>query len=369
MADSPPPPPKAGENTIPPDPLAQSGFSQTSRGEPVEEEKETADAQLSRRDSSDGDDIERIVTGTDVGEGVKRNELNRMKSYATATSATSAAPPTLPVQKPWYKQPNPLRWGKVPEIPEERKVSPEYKAGFFGKLAFSWMGPLMTTGYKRPLQFNDIYSVNPDRAVEPLTAKMRESFKRRTANGDKYPLLWAMHETFVWEFWAGGLCQLVATVLQVMSPFVLRYLIQFAADAYIASVSDSPAPSIGSGLGLVFGVTIMQIGQSLCINHFIYRGMVIGGMARASLISLIYEKSMVISGRAKAGGAELPDIPAAKSTEKEAKKEKKRNKKGPMGKKDGVAGDGEGWGNGKIVSTIDGIVFFRTTLTPGSRST
>ncbi|KAK4168033.1 P-loop containing nucleoside triphosphate hydrolase protein [Cladorrhinum sp. PSN259] len=352
MADSSSTPPEKGKDTTIPDPQAQT-YPQTTRDEPTTEEKDAAEAQLPTRDSFDA--IEKEEMGSEIEDANKRNELNRLKSYATATSVTSAAATTtgrLPIQKPWYKQPNPLRWGKIPEVPEERTVSPEYNAGFFGKIIFSWMGPLMTTGYKRTLQMNDIYSVNPKRGVEPMTDIVRESFKRRTANGDKYPLLWAMHEAFVWDFWLGGICQLVATVLGVMSPFIMRYLIQFAADAYIATVNDTPGPNIGKGLGLVFGITIMQIIQSLCMNHFIYRGMVTGGMARASLISLVYEKSMVISGRAKAGGVALPDIPAARSAEKEAKKEKKRTKKGPMGKNAGVAGDGEGWGNGKIINLM-----------------
>jgi ATP-binding cassette subfamily C (CFTR/MRP) protein 1 len=180
---------------------------------------------------------------------------------------------------------------------------------------------------------------------------MKESFQRRVANGDKYPLLWAMHETFFKEFWLGGLFQLSSSILQVMSPFTLRYLIQFSTDAYIASSQGLPAPHIGAGIGLVLGVTAMQILQSLGTNHFIYRGMLIGGMNRASLISLIYEKSMVISGRAKAGGAELPDIPAAKVVEKESEK-KGKGKGGEKGAPEGqagVAGDGTGWGNGRVV--------------------
>ena len=177
---------------------------------------------------------------------------------------------------------------------------------------------------------------------------MRESFHRRVANGDKYPLLWAMHETFLWEFWLGGACQLLATLLQVFSPFALRYLIQFATDAYLANLRGTPPPEIGAGLGLVFGITAMQVLQSLGINHFIYRGMLIGGMSRASLISLIYEKSMVISGRAKAGGAELANVPAVEAAIKQGNKDGKKSKKG--GPPAGVAGDGAGWGNGRVVS-------------------
>lgn len=253
-------------------------------------------------------------------DGGKRDELNR---YATATSVNStAATNRLPEQKPWYKEPNPLRWGKIPPVPRERTVCPEYEAGFFSSLVFQWIAPLMSTGYRRPLEHTDIYSVNPARAVDPLTNTMRDAFKRRIADGNKYPLFLAIHETFFREFWLGGFCGLLSAILQVMSPFTLRYLIQFATDAYLASTQGSPAPNIGAGVGLVLGVTAMQVLQSLVTNQFIYRGMLVGGMVRGSLISLIYEKSMVISGRAKAGGAELPDVPAARVAEKEGKEKK-----------------------------------------------
>jgi hypothetical protein len=307
-------------------------------------EKAETEEQLRHSDMIDAADRVDVGQGED---GDERDELNRMKSYATATSVTSAtATNRLPVQKPWYKQPNPLRWGKIPAVPKERTVSPEHKAGFFSSLVFQWIAPLMSTGYRRTLEQNDIYIVNPDRAVDPLTDKMRDAFKRRVADGNKYPLFWAIHETFFREFWLGGFCALMSAILQVMSPFTLRYLIQFATDAYIASTQGLPPPHIGAGVGLVLGVTAMQVCQSLSTNHFIYRGMLVGGMVRGSLISLIYEKSMVISGRAKAGGAELPDIPAARAVEKD---DKEKTKKGP--EKPGESPDGIGWGNGRIVST------------------
>lgn len=76
----------------------------------------------------------------------RRARLDRTKSSATDTSVTSAATSRHPerASKPWYKTPNPLRWGKIPPIPKERDVCPEYKAGFFSMLTFQWMAPLMT---------------------------------------------------------------------------------------------------------------------------------------------------------------------------------------------------------------------------------
>ncbi|KAI2779477.1 ATP-binding cassette transporter protein YOR1-like protein [Daldinia loculata] len=281
-----------------------------------------------------------------------REELKHTQSYATDTSAitrtTSRA--SVPVtKKPWYKTPNPLRWGSIPPVPKERQVSREYKASFWSKLTFQWMAPMMDVGYKRPLEQDDLWLVNPNRKADRMTGKARESFERRKNNGDKYPLLWALHETFFWEFWVGGFCQLCSSIFQVMSPFTLRYLIEFAQEAWDASQTGSPPPQIGAGIGLVIGVTAMQILQSLGVNHFIYRGMMIGGQTRAVLISLIFEKSMVLSGRARAGGKEGVD----NSTENgQGEKGKEKSEKDIKGDKAGISGDGTGWSNGKIVNLM-----------------
>lgn len=76
-----------------------------------------------------------------------RTELKHTQSYATdasgITRTTSRA--SVPVtKKPWYKTPNPLLWGSIPPVPKERQISREYTAGFFSKLTFQWMAPLMS---------------------------------------------------------------------------------------------------------------------------------------------------------------------------------------------------------------------------------
>ncbi|KAI1776106.1 ATP-binding cassette transporter protein YOR1-like protein [Hypoxylon cercidicola] len=293
---------------------------------------------------------------------VDRSELKHTRSYATDASgiARTDSRASVPVTRTWYKTLNPLLWGSIPPVPKERQISREYGAGFFSKLTFQWMAPLMSVGYKRPLEQDDIWMVNPDRTAEKMTTKVREAFERRTKKEEKYPLLWAMHEVFFWEFWFGGMCQLASSILQVMSPFTLRYLIQFAQEAWDASQNGGPPPEIGAGIGLVIGVTIMQILQSLGVNHFIYRGMMIGGQARAVLISLIFEKSMVLSGRARAGGSKLVADGSAEKDQGERGKENagKEPEKTDKSKKDtktnkaGISGDGTGWSNGKIVNLM-----------------
>lgn len=293
-----------------------------------------------------------------------RPNLEQVKSYATNTSAvTGIDSHTDAVKKPWYKKINPLRWGKIPPIPETRRVSKEYRAPFLSLVYFQWVAPIMSVGYKRQLEMNDIWLVNPNRTAEVMTLKLQASFKKRVDRGDRYPLLWAMHETFKTEFWIGGICQFFANIFQVISPFTLRYLIQFAEDAYIAQKAGLPAPHIGKGLGLVFGITFMQMCQSLGTNHFIYRGMMVGGQSRAVLISVIFEKAMRISGRAKAGGRAITEGPETEQEDKTHSKEDKQTKKAAAKSKKGgvkaapdagrgISGDGTGWANGRVVNLM-----------------
>ena len=268
-------------------------------------------------------------------------------------------------EKPWYKRLNPLKRSIKPPVPKEREISREYGAPFLSLLTFQWMAPLMSTGYQRPLELNDIWLVNPNRAAPVLSAKLQASFQKRLARGDKYPLLWSMYETFKFEFWLGGMCQLLSSVLQVMAPFTLRYLISFASSAYIAQAEHTPSPHIANGIGLVIGISLMQMFQSMGTNHFIYRGQMLGAQSRGVLITVIFEKAMKISGRAKAGGKAIVDADKEKidirdETQKKGFFQRMINKKlNPKGgaqvtadKARGISGDGAGWGNGRVVNLM-----------------
>ncbi|KAB8304597.1 hypothetical protein EYC80_003974 [Monilinia laxa] len=326
------------------------------------------DAKVREKEYMDISSPDDVDTHSSQGEidHEKRPEMKQVQSYATSNSAITRTDSNVyqPVKKAWYKKINPLKWGAVPPVPETRAPSKEYTASFLSLVYFQWMAPIMSAGYRRQLEHNDIWTVNPNRSVDLLSDKLQASFRRRVANGDKYPLIWAMHETFKFEFWLGGACQFISNILQVVSPFTLRYLIAFASDAYIAAQEGRPAPNIGKGLGLVFGITIMQMLQSLGTNQFIYRGMMVGGQSRAVLISAIFEKAMKISGRAKAGGRSIKsqedekDAQKAQDLVEQAKgKRGKKNSKGtgPKGAPDagrGIAGDGTGWANGRVVNLM-----------------
>lgn len=319
--------------------------------EPNEKDEKKDDASVSHSGKGiNAFELDRIKTEQETAL-VKRPDdaMKKTRSHATDASETTVASTRAPVtSRKWYRTKNPLKWGKIPPVPDCKSPSREHKAGLFSRITFQWMAPLMSVGYKRPLEPNDVWSVNPDRAADVLTAKLKTAFDTRVRSGQNNPLLWALHETFFTEFWIGGFLNLLATIITVLSPFTLRFLIQFATDAYNANLQGTEPPPIGRGMGLAVGILCMQICQSLGINHFLYRGMMIGGQSRGVLIGMIFEKAMTISERARAGTDEKSLN--CNVQEKASKKKKSRPKRGPS---DMIASmESSGWANGRIVNLM-----------------
>jgi hypothetical protein len=127
------------KDNSPNDPVAETYDTPPTPDEPVADEKEVV-ADSSKYEKAVGDHDSTL----DAKE--ERTRLDRTKSSVTDASVTTAATSRHPERgsKPWYKTPNPLRWGKIPPIPKERDVCPEYRASFFSLLFFQWMAPLMT---------------------------------------------------------------------------------------------------------------------------------------------------------------------------------------------------------------------------------
>lgn len=126
--------------------------------DPIDKETKPADPLAEANAPTNAEEVAPKVDDNDADEEIRhqlepiqtqqeRQEMKRTQSQATdfsiLTRTTSRA--SVPQQsKPWYKQPNPLRWGSIPPIPKERQVSREYNAGFLSRLTFQWMAPLMS---------------------------------------------------------------------------------------------------------------------------------------------------------------------------------------------------------------------------------
>ena len=237
---------------------------------------------------------------------------------------------------------NPLKT-RVPPIPTERRPSPEQTANFLSLISFDWMNRLLSVGYKRTLTEMDFPLLNESRHTESQNKRIMLELRRRATRGDKHPLLFSLLYVFGREFWFAGICQLLTASIQGLSPLLLKVILQYASNAY----SGEAAP-IGYGIGLVLGLIVMLTISAFSVNQWVFRGLVTGGMTRASLISLIYSKSLVISNRAKAGGGMT-------GTEKSDVGYEKKDSSSPgqnAPSKGNSQHDSAGYSNGKVMNLM-----------------
>lgn len=215
---------------------------------------------------------------------------------------------------------------------------PVATANVFNKWTFSWIQPLMIVGSKRTLVDRDLWALPDNMRAEHLSDTLMANFDRRRAAVEKWnkeledgtykpsavrKLWWkvekrvlgfgdgtgkrkvgiamALSDTFFYTFWSGGVIKVIGDTSQVTSPLVLKALINFATDSYLArrGVEGYVAPPVHKGVGLAIGLFLMQVLYSLSVHQFFVRSAGTGVLTRAALIASIYRRSMRLSGRAR----------------------------------------------------------------------
>lgn len=273
-----------------------------------------------------------------------------------------------------------LQKAPPPPIPTEREMTHEYTAGILSKITFAWTKPLMKVGYVRPLEEMDIWSVRPDRTCRVVAAEIRKNLKLRleeiercSIQGKRSRLFWwkgrrrmteeekkkeykhalrnALDMTLKKRMWITGVQHLFGIVGQALAAYLVRYLVQFAQDAYDASAKKTKPPNVGIGIGWVLGICIIQYLQRIVFAHSYYMLCVMAADMRGALSIMIFEKAMVISSRARAGNSFVDNevkLPQKDVTKMQEWMEKLKQNKEKSAKTDK---DG-GWTDGQIFNLL-----------------
>uniref|UniRef100_A0A8C5H691 Multidrug resistance-associated protein 1 n=1 Tax=Gouania willdenowi TaxID=441366 RepID=A0A8C5H691_GOUWI len=186
--------------------------------------------------------------------------------------------------------------------------------GFLGFLSFLNITSMMITGYKRPLEEKDLWSLNPDdcsnRVVPQLVHRWnsecqkakRESKERQAVaeseillvkNSKKTidpSLLKALCLTFGPYFLISCFYKLIQDILMFAGPEILRLLIRF--------VNDSSAPT-WQGYFYTVLLFMCTCAQSLILQKYFHVCFVSGMRLRTAIIGAVYRKALVINSAAR----------------------------------------------------------------------
>lgn len=212
---------------------------------------------------------------------------------------------------------------------KDQNPCPEPGASFLSRITFWWITRMMVTGYRRPLEEKDLWSLNPEdrshlvvpqlvtrwnnecQKVKRTEQKVLHSPKRvshpenkegrpveeseilivKSPQKTKEPsLLWALCLTFGPYFLISCLYKIIQDILMFVGPEILRLLIRF--------VNDSSAPS-WQGFFYTALLFICTCVQSLILQRYFHVCFVSGMRLRSAIIGAVYRKALVISSAAR----------------------------------------------------------------------
>ncbi|CAG8840576.1 22075_t:CDS:1, partial [Gigaspora margarita] len=108
--------------------------------------------------------------------------------------------------------------------PRPNIETPETRANLFSKLTFWWLNGLMSLGYKRPLEKDDLYVLNDTRSAKIVTEKFEAEWKKETEKitlGKKPSLMKALYRVLWAKLCLAGVAKFSSDILAVISPLIL----------------------------------------------------------------------------------------------------------------------------------------------------
>uniref|UniRef100_A0A8D3D247 Multidrug resistance-associated protein 1 n=1 Tax=Scophthalmus maximus TaxID=52904 RepID=A0A8D3D247_SCOMX len=194
---------------------------------------------------------------------------------------------------------------------------PEPGASFLSRITFWWITRMIVTGYKRPLEEKDLWTLNPgDRYGKVNQIKQETSYfpgqvprsegkegkegrameeseiliVKNTQKTREPSLFWALCLTFGPYFLISCLYKLIQDMLMFVGPEILRLLIRF--------INNSGAPS-WHGYFYTALLFICTCVQSLLLHKYFHVCFVSGMRLRTAIIGAVYRKALVISSAAR----------------------------------------------------------------------
>ncbi|XP_074285610.1 ABC transporter C family member 3-like [Silene latifolia] len=182
---------------------------------------------------------------------------------------------------------------------ETETMSPFLKAGFFSTLTFSWVGSLITKGYKKPLDLKDIPRLSGRDDVNESYV-IFSNYLDSAVNGHqgKEKKVTTIHlvKSLIFTTRADILWTALFCLLYALSSYVGPYLIN-----NFVQYLNGKRNFKHEGWVLVSGFFVAKIVECVAQRHRFFRLQVLGVRAKSVLMERIYRKGLTLSCRSKQG--------------------------------------------------------------------
>ncbi|XP_047152944.1 ABC transporter C family member 3-like [Vigna umbellata] len=174
-------------------------------------------------------------------------------------------------------------------------VTPYSNAGIFGLLTFSWIGPLITVGRKKPLDLEDVPQLDKRDSLIGAFPTFRDRLEAQCGAITTVDTLMLV-KSLVFSSWKEIIFTAILALLNTLASFVGPYLI----DGFVQFLNGQRKLE-HEGLILVTAFFVAKLLECLTRRHWLFRLQQVGIRMRALLVTMIYNKILNLSCQSKHG--------------------------------------------------------------------
>ncbi|KAK9065604.1 hypothetical protein SSX86_015005 [Deinandra increscens subsp. villosa] len=173
-------------------------------------------------------------------------------------------------------------------------ITPSATSNIFSRLTFSWIHPLISLGYKKRLDLEDVPqldSLNNAKSSFSVLRKRLESDKSNSVKMNTFSLVKAVILTAWKDIIITGLLSFVSTLASYVGPLLIDTLVK-----YLNGHQD-----LNAGFLLVSAFLVAKIIECLAQRHCDFKLQQAGINVRSALVAMIYHKGLTLSSQSKQG--------------------------------------------------------------------
>ncbi|KAL8239031.1 hypothetical protein R6Q59_015598 [Mikania micrantha] len=173
-------------------------------------------------------------------------------------------------------------------------ITPSATGNIFSRLTFYWIQPLISVGYNKRLDLDDVPQLdslnNAKRSLSVLRNKL-ELVKTKSCKMNSFSLAKAVMLSAWKDIVTTGLLSLLSTLASYVGPFLIDTFVK-----YLNGPQD-----LNAGFLLVSAFFVAKIVECLAQRHCDFKLQQAGIKVRAALVAMIYHKGLTLSSQSKQG--------------------------------------------------------------------
>ncbi|EMP33026.1 Multidrug resistance-associated protein 1 [Chelonia mydas] len=186
-----------------------------------------------------------------------------------------------------------------------QKCSPEENASFFSKITYSWYSRIITLGYKKPLEREDLFELNESdspytvcpnfekhwrkellKATKGLKGPCDKGVISEKASFQKPSLLYPLWQTFRFLLIKVAILKVAADILAFMSPQIMKEMI---------TLYENHSDLRWKGYGYAIALLVVVVLQTLVHQLYQRFNMLTSVKIKTAAVGLIYRKALSLA--------------------------------------------------------------------------